>query len=314
MPRLHANGIDIEYEEFGDRDAPVMLLIMGLAGQLIHWPDDFCVALAKSGFRVIRFDNRDAGLSTKMDHLGKPNLMRAALLSTLRLPFRAPYKLDDMAADALGLLDALQIKTAHLCGASMGGMIAQVIAATQPQRVRSLTLVMTTSGNPWLPRAKLPVQLRLIRRPTHFDRESLIAHSMQTWRLIGSPGFRPTDEALRARVSRAFDRAYHPRGIARQTVAILASGSRVRLLKRIRAHTLVLHGKDDALVPVAAAHELARRIEGAKLEVIPGWGHDFPADLTPRLAALIAGHARKSERASSSERKSSKRARAATRT
>lgn len=314
MPRVHANGIDIEYEEFGDRDAPVMLLIMGLAGQLIHWPDDFCVALAKSGFRVIRFDNRDAGLSSRMDHLGKPNVMRAALLSTLQIRFRAPYTLDDMADDAIGLLDALRIKTAHLCGASMGGMIAQIIAAKFPQRVRSLALVMTTSGSPWLPRARLPVQLRLIRRPTHFDRDSLIEHSMQTWRLIGSPGFRPTDEALRAKVTRAFDRAYLPRGIARQTVAILASGSRVRLLKRIRAHTLVLHGKDDALVPVAAAHDLARRIQGAKLEVIPGWGHDIPAELAPRLAAIIAGHARKSEKLSSSERKSSTPARAAART
>src|ERR1043166_3856250 len=181
MPRIKANGIELEYEEFGDRDAPAILLIMGLAGQLIHWPEEFCVTLAQAGYRVIRYDNRDIGLSTKLDHPGKPNLMRSGVRALLRLPVRAPYKLDDMAADALGLLDALGIKTAHLVGASMGGMIAQILAAKHRSRVRSLTLIMTTSGNPWLPQASLKVRLRLVKRPENTDRETLIAHSMQTW-------------------------------------------------------------------------------------------------------------------------------------
>jgi pimeloyl-ACP methyl ester carboxylesterase len=309
MPRIRANAIDIEYEEFGDREAPAILLIMGLAGQLIHWPDEFCVTLAHAGYRVIRFDNRDVGLSTKLDHLGKPDVMRSAIRALFRLPVAAPYKLDDMAADALGLLDALGIKTAHLVGASMGGMIAQIIAAKHPQRCRSLTLIMTTSGNPWLPKASLRVQLRLVKRPQQTDRESLIAHSMQTWRLIGSPAYQATEEYLRAKVERAFDRGYHPRGMARQTVAILASGSRVRLLSRIETDTLVIHGADDPLVPVAAARELARRIAGARLEIIPGMGHDFPAELMARIAGLIVRHVRGAEKSSARDPVSSTAAR-----
>jgi pimeloyl-ACP methyl ester carboxylesterase len=301
MPKIQANNIEIEYEEFGDRDAPVILLIMGLAGQLIHWPDDFCVTLAKTGYRVVRFDNRDVGLSSKLDHLGKPNVVRVAVRAMLRLPVQVPYKLDDMAEDALGLLDALHIKTAHIVGASMGGMIAQIVAARHPRRVRSLSLIMTTSGHPWLKKASMRLQLRLARRPAQLDRESLIAHSMQTWRLIGSPGYRATDELLRAKVERAFDRAYHPRGIARQTAAIIASGSRVPLLRRIAAPTLVVHGKHDPLVPVAAARDLGRRIQGAKVEIIEGWGHDFPSELLPRISSLILKHVRAAERARSRE-------------
>jgi len=296
MPRIKANGIELEYEEFGDRDAPAILLIMGLAGQLIHWPEEFCVALARAGYRVIRYDNRDIGLSSKMDHLGKPNVMRSAVRAFLRLPVRAPYKLDDMAADAVGLLDALGIKTAHLVGASMGGMISQIVAAKHRSQVRSLTLIMTTSGNPWLPQASLKVRLRLVKRPESTDRESLIAHSMQTWRLIGSPEYQATEEFLRAKVERAFDRGYFPRGMARQTVAILASGSRVPLLKHIDTQTLIIHGEHDPLVPVAAAKELKRRIPHAKLEIIPGMGHDFPAELLPRIAGMIVKHVRGSEK------------------
>ncbi len=279
---------------------------MGLAGQLIHWPDAFCVALARAGYRVIRYDNRDIGLSSKLDHLGKPNVVRAAVRALLRLPVRAPYKLDDMAMDAVGLLDALGIKTAHLVGASMGGMIAQIVAARHPQRVRSLTLIMTTSGNPWLRQASLKLRLRLARRPQQTDRESLIAHSMQTWRLIGSPGYRSTEEELRARVERAFDRSYYPRGMARQTVAIIASGSRVSLLRRIATPTLIIHGADDPLVPVPAARDLARRIGGAQLQIIEGMGHDFPAELMQRIAALIQKHLRGSERAHTPQRKPAK--------
>jgi pimeloyl-ACP methyl ester carboxylesterase len=294
MPQIHANGIKLEYETFGDRNRPAILLIMGLAGQLIHWPDDFCAALAADGYHVIRYDNRDIGLSSKLDQLGKPQLLRAGIASLLRLPARAPYKLDDMARDAVGLLDALKIRSAHVIGVSMGGMIAQILAALYPQRVLSLVSIMSTSGNPRLPGPSLKIKLRMIRRPQKFDRESLVQHSMQTWRLIGSPaGYAPDDATLRAKVERSYDRNFHPQGLSRQTAAILASGSRVPLLPRIVAPTLIIHGAEDTLVPVAAAPELAKHIPGARLEIIPGMGHDLPAALIPRLVDLILPHLRR---------------------
>lgn len=290
MPQISANGLRFEYQTFGEATSPALLLIMGLGGQLIQWPDEFCAALADAGYYVIRYDNRDVGLSSRLGHVGKPNLMRAGLLSTLRLPVRAPYKLDDMAADALGLLDALGIAQAHLVGISMGGMIAQILAAKHGDRVRSLVSIMSSSGNPRLPGPSWRIKLRMVRRPARLDRESIIAHSMQTWRLIGSPGY-PTDEAvLRDKVERAYDRASYPQGLARQTLAILASGSRVPLLRRIAAPTLVIHGDRDPLVPVAAAHDLVRHIPGARAEIIAGMGHDLPPALLPRLQRLIVDH------------------------
>lgn len=297
MPQIRANGIHLEYESFGDPGAPAILLIMGLAGQLIHWPDDFCQALVQAGYRVIRYDNRDVGLSTKLDHLGKPKVMRAGLAGMLGLPVKAPYKLDDMARDAVGLLDALQLKTAHVVGASMGGMIGQIVAAKYPERLRSFTCIMSSSGNPRLPKASLRLQLRLAKRPARLDRDSLVAHSMQTWRMIGSPGYRIEDAALRANVERAYDRAYHPPGLARQTVAIIASGSRVPLLRRITAPTLIIHGVEDPLVPVAAAHDLARHIPDVRLELIPGMGHDLPPPLISKIAQLILQHVQGAEQA-----------------
>jgi pimeloyl-ACP methyl ester carboxylesterase len=294
MPQVHANGIHIEYESFGEASAPTILLIMGLAGQLVHWPDDFCGMLAQAGFRVIRFDNRDIGLSTKLDHSGRPKLMRTALAATFRLPVKVPYLLDDMARDALGLMDALQVKTAHIVGASMGGMIGQILAAKHAVRVRSLVSVMSTSGNPWLPQASLQLRLRLIRRRKR-DRESLIEDSMLTWRMIGSPGYPQEDKVLRAKVERGYDRSYHPPGLVRQTAAIIASGSRVPILRRIAAPTLIIHGADDPLVPVAAAHDLMKHIAGAKLEIIPGMGHDLPPALVPRLAQSILRHVKQAE-------------------
>lgn len=290
MPQLSANGLRIEYETFGDASSPALLLIMGLGGQMIQWPDEFCAALAAGGYYVIRYDNRDVGLSTRLGHAGKPRLMRAGLLSTLRLPVRAPYTLEDMAADALGVLDALQLRQAHLVGVSMGGMIAQIVAARHGGRVRSLVSIMSTSGNPRLPGPSWRIKLRMVKRPERLDRESLIEYSMQTWRLIGSPGFPTEPGVLRARVERAYDRAVYPQGLARQTLAILASGSRVPLLGRITAPTLVIHGDCDPLVPVAAAYDQVRHIPGARAEIIAGMGHDLPPSLLPRLQTLILQH------------------------
>jgi pimeloyl-ACP methyl ester carboxylesterase len=290
MPQADANGIKIEYEAFGDPAHPAILLIMGLGGQLLLWPEALCRALAQGGFYVIRYDNRDVGLSSKIESAGKPNLMRAAVLLLLGLPLRSGYGLDDMAADAVGLLDALRIRRAHIVGMSMGGMIGQILSAQYAERVSSFTAIMTSSGNPRLPQASFKLRLRLTRRPKRLDRESLIRHSMNTWRLIGSPGYPADEAALRAMVERDQRRSLYPRGAARQTLAIMAAKSRLPLLKRITAPTLVIHGEADPLVPVAAGHELAAHIAGARLELIAGMGHDLPAPLLPQIGQLILGH------------------------
>jgi pimeloyl-ACP methyl ester carboxylesterase len=297
MPQVRANGINLEYEAFGDRGAPPLVLIMGLGGQLLLWPEEFCRALADAGHYVVRFDNRDIGLSTKLEQPRRPKLLGAAIAARLGLKVRAPYTLDDMAHDTVGLLDALQLERAHVVGASMGGMIAQIVAAKFPRRVDSLTLVMSTSGNPRLPGPRLELQLRLVRRPPADDRETLIRHSMQTWRLIGSPRYPPDEKILRAKVERSYDRSSYRHGLARQTLAIIASGSRVPLLRRIEAPTLVIHGAEDPLVPVAAGHDLAQHIPGARLSIIPGMGHDLPAPLLPTFSRLILQHTQEAEHA-----------------
>jgi pimeloyl-ACP methyl ester carboxylesterase len=302
MPQVRANGINLEYETFGDRTAPPIVLIMGLGGQLVLWPEEFCQALAAGGHYVVRFDNRDVGLSTKLEHPRRPRLVRAALASIVGLPVKAPYTLDDMALDTIGLMDALELRRAHLVGVSMGGMIAQIAAARHVDRVDSLTLIMTTSGNPRLPGPRLDLRLRLVRRPPGDDRETLIHHSMETWRLIGSPEYPPDETTLRAKVERSYDRSSYRHGLARQTLAIIASGSRVPLLKRIEAPTLVLHGADDPLVPVACAHDLAQHIPGARLEIVQGMGHDLPPALLPDFARMILAHARESAAAGDAQR------------
>lgn len=304
MPRIAANGIEIEYESLGDDSAPVILLIMGLGCQLIHWPDAFCEKLVAAGYRVIRYDNRDVGLSTRMEQAGMPKLLRAGIAARLRLPVRAPYSLSDLAADALGLLDALAIPQAHVVGLSMGGMIAQLLAAKHPSRVQSLTLWMTSSGHPGLPQPSLALQMRMIRRPEGRDRAALVRHGVQTWQLIGSPGYPPPVEELQAKVERYIDRAHYPRGVARQTAAILAARSRRALLRGLKMPVQIIHGEADPLVPVGAAHDLARHIPGARLHLLPGVGHDIPAPLYAALASLLTSHAAAAETpATASERR-----------
>jgi pimeloyl-ACP methyl ester carboxylesterase len=290
MPRIQANGIEIEAESFGRDQDPAILLIMGLGGQMVLWPDDFCARLADAGYRVVRFDNRDIGLSTKLDHLGKPPLLRNGIAHTLRLPVRAPYRLEDMALDTVGLLDALRIEQAHVVGVSMGGMIAQILAARHAARVASLTSIMSSSGHPALPGPRLDVRLRLMKRPARLDREGLIAHGMQTWRMIGSPGYPETEADLRDKVARQVERNVHPQGFVRQISAIMASGSRAPLLRQVRAPSLIVHGRQDPLVPVAAAHDLKKRLPHARLELIDGMGHDLPRALLPRIEQLILDH------------------------
>jgi pimeloyl-ACP methyl ester carboxylesterase len=298
MPLARANAIDLFYDEIGDAKAPALLLIMGLGAQMIGWPEAFCGRLADRGFRVIRFDNRDIGLSTKIENGPKPDLLAAFTNAAAGRPVEAPYRLDDMAKDALGLMDALSVGQAHVVGASMGGMIAQLIAARHGKRVRSLTSMMSSSGDPRL-EGPTPAAGALLTatRPPRDLREASIQFGTNIWKVIGSPGYPSPEPELRANVERALDRSYYPAGYMRQLAAVLASGSRVELLKTIRIPTLVLHGADDPLIPVAAGRDTARHIPGAALKIVPGWGHDIPTALIPTLVEAIAAHCERADRA-----------------
>lgn len=288
---IRANGIELAYDEFGDSRDPVILLIMGLGTQMIAWPREFCASLAGCGFRVIRFDNRDVGLSQKMEGARAPHIVRMAALARLNVPFRVPYRLQDMAQDAIGLLDALDIRAAHIVGASMGGMIAQLIAGYSPFRVLTLTSIMSTSGRKQLPGATRKVALHMLRRPAGGDARALEDYAMRTWRLIGSPAYPLSDDELREKVSRSYRRSYYPAGHMRHMAAILASGDREDALRRIMAPTLVIHGKADALVPAAGGIDTARLVRGARLELVDGMGHDLPPPLLPFFVEQISAHA-----------------------
>jgi len=287
MPRLRANEIDIEYETFGDPQSPPLLLIMGLGAQMISWEDDFCSQLAGRGFHVIRFDNRDSGLSTRMEAAGPPDM--AAALSGNPQP---AYRLDDMAADAVGLLDALGIEAAHVVGASMGGYIAQLVALNHPDRILSLTSIMsgpnTAEGVPPTPEG---AAVLMLKPPA--TREDRIELAMSIRRvLVGSAD--PFDEAFeRARATRAVDRAYYAVGTGRQLVAVIAAEPRLERLKKLRARTLVIHGKDDVLVPVENGRMVAAAVPGARLLEIDGMGHDLPRRVWPQVLDAIGANARK---------------------
>jgi pimeloyl-ACP methyl ester carboxylesterase len=291
--RLNANGLSIEVEDSGPVAGEPLLLIMGLGMQLTAWPEEFVGLLVARGFRVIRFDNRDAGLSQGFDELGVPSVPAAALRRMMYLPVRAPYALRDMAADALGVLDALGLPSAHVCGASLGGMMAQHLAAEHPGRVASLTLMLTTSGSRRLPQPTAKAQLALMSRPSGHTFDALVEHMVRVLTVLGSPGFRPDPQQLRARVAASVQRAYRPAGSARQLLAVAADGDRTPLLARISAPTHVIHGVADPLVPVANGRDLAARIEGATGDFIDGMGHDLPQPLLERFADGIAANARK---------------------
>ena len=296
MPVTSTNGIEIAYDDRGNRSDPAVVLVMGLATQMIAWPEAFCDDLAARGFRVVRFDNRDVGLSTKFD--SAPSVDPGAVLQRLMAgeKLNLPYDLTDMAGDTVGLMDCLAIETAHVVGASMGGMIAQFVAAKYPTRVRSLVSIMSSSGDPGLPQAKPEAMAAIMQaRPDGSDRELAIQHGMKIYKAIGSPGFPTADEELRAKVGAAFDRSYYPVGIGRQFAAILLSGSRVEMLNKLSVPTLVLHGADDPLVPLKAGRHTAASIPGSSLTVIPGMGHDIAAGLIPVLVEAIAAHCKKAD-------------------
>ena len=282
MATVSSNGIRLAYDEFGDARATPMLLVMGLGAQMILWRDDFCRALAERGYRVIRFDNRDVGESTWMDDLGMPNVLGILTSIATRQPVSAPYLLKDMAADTIGLLDALDIERAHVVGASMGGMIAQAVALDAPARVRSLTSIMSSTGNPDLPQPR-PEAMAVLLTPPPPDRAGAIERGVQVFRTIGSPGFPFDEEEVRRLAGLSYDRGFNPNGTARQLVAILASGSRVERLRELRVPTLVIHGKDDPLVPFEAGQDTANAIPGAAMLAIEGMGHDMPRETWARI-------------------------------
>lgn len=292
--KAKVGDLELHYEDHGREGDPVILLIMGLGAQLIWWPDALVDALVAKGFRVIRHDNRDIGLSTKLSQHAPPGARALMATAFLGRPLITPYKLDALAADAIGVLDHLGIRQAHIVGASMGGMIAQLVAATYPDHVLSLTSIMSTSGRKELKKPALALQLRMLkRRQTDAPRANKIAEVMNTLRLIGSPN--QSDEVAAERASlaeRAVDRSFYPDGARRQLGAIIASGDRVASLAKITAPTLVIHGTADRLVPPDGGEDTARLIPGARLELIPGMGHDLPGPLIPQIANLIAEHAR----------------------
>jgi pimeloyl-ACP methyl ester carboxylesterase len=267
-----------------------VLLIMGLGMQGIAWPESIIEGFTSQGHEVVTFDNRDIGLSSKLPQWGKPNLMALAVQSIMGFKTNAGYNLTDMAKDTLGLLDALKWQQAHVVGVSMGGMIAQTLAVMVPQRVASLSLIMTSSGSRRLPQARLDVRLALIKRaPRGASLEQLENHSLALYSLIGSPSYPQEQTALRARIRRALTRSYHPLGVGRQLAAIIASGSRAHLLQKIGMPTLVLHGEDDPLVPVAHGKDLAKRISHSRLCLVPGMGHDLPPQVCDILVAQCLG-------------------------
>lgn len=285
--KISAGGVRLEVRVRGPRLGQPLLLLMGLGMQLTVWPRPLIDRLVRRGYRVICFDHRDVGLSQSFDDLGTPPLMQAALRSVLGLPLQPPYTLAEMANDSAALITALGLESAHVCGLSMGGMVAQHLAARHPARVRSLTLMMTTSGARRLPQPSLRVRQALMAMPQAGDPANALTHYLSVMRLIGSPGFPFDEEGLRERTAASIARAFRPQANARQLVAILADGDRSPLLPRIIAPTTVLHGTADPVVPVAAAHDLAAKIPQATVELIEGWGHDLPPAVWPRCVATI---------------------------
>ena len=290
--RTRANGIELAWDSFGDPDAPPLVLIMGLGAQMVGWDDAFCARLAEAGgHRVIRFDNRDIGHSTHLPHLGVPDIQALMMQAMAGKPLQVPYTLRDMAADCIGLLDALNIERAHVVGASMGGAIGQELAVHHPQRMRSFTSIMSTTGNPALP-PPTPEAMAVLFSPTPTTFEAYLPHYKKVWHVLRGPDF-PLDEARDAeRAQLIFLRGLNPGGVARQLAAIFASGNRKPALRDVRVPTLVIHGDADPLVPVACGVDVADAIAGAKLLRIPRMGQALPISMWPQIIDAIAAHTR----------------------
>lgn len=296
MPQIKANNLTIEYEDIGPKDGPVILLVMGLAAQMTFWPDAMLKGLTDAGFRVIRFDNRDIGLTSKLHGKRAPNPIVHAAARLVGFKGLAPYTLHDMVADTVGLMDALKIKKAHLVGVSMGGMISQLFAGTHPNRVASLTSIMSGTLNPRIggpsPRITVPLFLNRAKANT---RDEIIKRSIDMFSLIKTEGDDVSEIAKKLEL--AFDRSYYPSGIRRQLAAIIATGDLRPYVRKITAPTLVIHGSKDPLAPLEGGRDSAHNIKGAHLEIIDGMAHDLPKKFLPRITALIVDHAKSAEKA-----------------
>jgi len=293
MPSVAANGIQIEYETFGNSSGRPLLLIIGLGAHMIHWDADLCKDLAARGHYVVRFDNRDVGLSTKFGETGIPDLPEIFGKLLRGEKVKPPYTLDDMADDAVALLDGLNIPKAHVCGMSMGGMIAQTIAIRRPERILSLISIYSTTGNPELPQAK-PEIINLLIAPPPTERQAFIEHMLVVFKTISGPGFPPDEAWTRKIIGESYDRSFYPEGITRQLVAILTQPNRAPALSSVKVPALVIHGTSDPLVPVEGGKDTARAIPRAELMLIEGMGHDLPhGGAWPRMVEAIDNHTRK---------------------
>ena len=285
------NGVNIAYDTFGDPSSKPLLLIMGLGWQMIFWDDDFCSRLASKGYRVIRFDNRDIGLSQRFDEAGIPDIGALISAQLKGTAFPVPYTLSDMAADAVGLLDVLEIDSAHVVGASMGGMIAQIMAMQFTERVRTLTSIMSSTGDPDLPPPR-PEALKILYTPLPTDREGFIKSYINVLRVLSGPEVPVSESQARKYAEMTFDRGLSPDGVARQFAAVIASGSRKEGLKSVTLPTLIIHGDKDPLVPVECGIDTAKAIPGARLVIMKGMGHGLPEVLWDRMIDEIASHAK----------------------
>ncbi len=289
MPRCHANGIELEFESLGSSDDAPLLLISGLGAQLVRWDDALCTELSRRGHRVIRFDNRDVGLSSKLDASGQPRLGKAIAAALRGESVEAPYLLQDMADDAVALLDALGIESAHVMGSSMGGAIAQTVAIRHPARVRTLTPVMATSGARDLPRPT-PEAMRVLMTAAPKDRAGHAEQEVANARVIGGNGFPFEPERVRRRAWREYDRCFHPAGTARQLLATALQPCRRESLRALRVPTLVIHGDEDPLVPLECGVDIQRCVPGSKLRMIAGMGHELRRGAWPEIIDAVCEH------------------------
>jgi pimeloyl-ACP methyl ester carboxylesterase len=288
--QVKANGIAIEVEDMGPKDGPTILLVNGYTSQLINWPAPLLTGLVAEGFRVVRYDNRDVGLSQKFEGAPDPSATLQDMLAG-RKP-GIPYVMADMAADGMGVLDALGVDKAHVVGVSMGGMIVQLMAINHPDRVQSMTSIMSSTGNPDVPRATPEAQKALNEPAPSQERADVIAHSIKGRRTYESPAYKKADAEYEQLIGESYDRMFYPEGYMRQYCAIVADGNRVERLGKVDIPTLVIHGKDDNLVRVEGGIDTAKSVPGARLELIDGMGHDLPDALCPKFIDLIVSHAR----------------------
>lgn len=290
-----STGITVSYQDEGNKSHPTIIMIMGLGAQMTVWPDELYFGLVNKGFRVIRFDNRDVGKSSQLNQHGTPSILKTWLSTRLPIKNFLPYSLEDMSDDVIALMTVLNIKKAHVVGSSMGGMIAQILAANHRKKVLSMTNIMSSPQSPGLEKANFKMLIRLAKRPNRFNREAAIKYNIKLNRMIGSPKYPIDDSTLHQHATFHVDRGYNPEGFKRQLAAVTASGCRRHLLKQIKANTLIIHGSDDPVIPVSHSKELASHIKKHKVKIVQGMGHDFPPVLMKKLTKWISRHINKAE-------------------